>query len=203
MPWRHSYFQQAIKLIDSMIPTPVPAQDEWTPGEKANLEDFVTLATPLPDDDADTHNDHAAQGTDSSCTYGSTATSSSGDAREAGSSLESSPYPRSQQDTPPSDSPQSGSGTSSTATRVEADACCDICGYRPKGHPQWFKGSMAKHKKLQHSAAPPRIYKCPFPGCTSQYKNRPDNLRQHQLEKGHFVEGEEVVGKRPSKRRKR
>lgn len=85
---------------------------------------------------------------------------------------------------------------------IEADACCDECGYRPKGDPQWFKGSMAKHKKLMHSTAPPRIYKCPFPGCASQYKNRPDNLRQHQLEKGHFVDGEEVAPRRPSKRKK-
>jgi hypothetical protein len=86
--------------------------------------------------------------------------------------------------------------------KVEADACCDLCGYRPKGDPQWFKGSMAKHKKLQHSTAPPRIYKCPFPGCTSQYKNRPDNLRQHQIEKNHWVQGEESTPRRPSKRKK-
>ena len=83
-----------------------------------------------------------------------------------------------------------------------AHSCCDICGYRPKGDPQWFKGSMAKHKKLQHSTEPPKIYRCPFPGCTSQYKNRPDNLRQHQLEKNHWVEGEEGPPRRPSKRKK-
>jgi hypothetical protein len=87
--------------------------------------------------------------------------------------------------------------------KVEADACCDICGYRPKGDPQWFKGSMAKHKKLQHSTQPPKIYKCPYPGCTSQYKNRPDNLRQHQIEKNHWVPGEEgQSSRRPSKRKK-
>lgn len=87
---------------------------------------------------------------------------------------------------------------------VESDACCDICGYRPKGAPQWFKGSMAKHRKLQHSNAPPRIYKCPFPGCVSQYKNRPDNLRQHQIEKNHWVEEdkEAKAERRPSKRKK-
>ncbi|KAK0666099.1 hypothetical protein QBC41DRAFT_156725 [Cercophora samala] len=85
---------------------------------------------------------------------------------------------------------------------VEADSKCDECGYRPKGHPKWFKGSMAKHMKLKHSREPPRIYQCPFPGCTSQYKNRPDNLRQHQIEKRHFLEGEEVVVKRPSKRKR-
>lgn len=90
----------------------------------------------------------------------------------------------------------------SEAQKVEADTKCEICGYRPKGDPQWFKGSMAKHKKLQHSTAPPKIYKCPFPGCSSQYKNRPDNLRQHQIEKGHFVKGDEVAPRRPSKRKK-
>ncbi|KAK4158091.1 hypothetical protein C8A00DRAFT_39639 [Chaetomidium leptoderma] len=86
--------------------------------------------------------------------------------------------------------------------KVEANSCCEICGYRPKGDPQWFKGSMAKHRKLQHSAAPPKIYKCTYPGCTSQYKNRPDNLRQHQIEKSHWVQGEETALRRPSKRKK-
>ncbi|KAK4121715.1 hypothetical protein N657DRAFT_647909 [Parathielavia appendiculata] len=86
--------------------------------------------------------------------------------------------------------------------KVEANSCCEICGYRPKGDPQWFKGSMAKHKKLQHSTEPPRIYKCPYPGCTSQYKNRPDNLRQHQIEKNHWLAGDENTPRRPSKRKK-
>ncbi|KAI0593398.1 hypothetical protein F4775DRAFT_499134 [Biscogniauxia sp. FL1348] len=87
-----------------------------------------------------------------------------------------------------------------TGQKVEANDCCEICGYRPKGDPQWFKGSMAKHKKLQHSTGPPTIYKCPFPGCKSQYKNRQDNLRQHQIEKNHFV-GDEAE-RRPHKRKK-
>ncbi|KAK3390569.1 hypothetical protein B0H63DRAFT_119764 [Podospora didyma] len=86
--------------------------------------------------------------------------------------------------------------------KVEADACCDLCGYRPKGDPKWFKGSMSKHKKLQHSEAPPKIYKCPYPGCSSQYKNRPDNLRQHQMEKSHWVQGDDGASRRPSKRKK-
>lgn len=84
--------------------------------------------------------------------------------------------------------------------KVESPDCCDICGFRPKGHPKWFKGTLTKHKKLQHKTTPPTIYRCPFPGCTSQYKNRPDNLRQHQLDKSHFVDGEGV--RRPSKRKK-
>ncbi|KAI2473003.1 hypothetical protein F4781DRAFT_427760 [Annulohypoxylon bovei var. microspora] len=87
---------------------------------------------------------------------------------------------------------------SSTIQKVEAEDCCDICGYRPKGDPQWFKGSMAKHKKMQHATGPPIIYKCPYPGCNSQYKNRQDNLRQHQIEKNHWV-GDEA-SRRPSKR---
>ncbi|KAI2620094.1 hypothetical protein GGR54DRAFT_630594 [Hypoxylon sp. NC1633] len=90
--------------------------------------------------------------------------------------------------------------TSSTGQKLEANDACEICGYRPKGDPQWFKGSMAKHKKMQHSAGPPTIYKCPYPGCTSQYKNRQDNLRQHQIEKNHFV-GDEA-DRRPTKRKK-
>lgn len=90
-------------------------------------------------------------------------------------------------------------GTSGQKT--EANDCCELCGYRPKGDPQWFKGSMAKHKKLQHSTEPPKIYRCKFPGCSSAYKNRPDNLRQHQIEKGHFTDGE-TKQKRPGKRKK-
>jgi len=85
---------------------------------------------------------------------------------------------------------------------VEANSCCDLCGYRPKGDPQWFKGSMAKHKKKMHSDEPPEIYKCPFPGCNSQYKRRPDNLRQHQIEKNHWAPGEEMMPRRPGKRKK-
>lgn len=93
----------------------------------------------------------------------------------------------------------------SGATRVESDSCCEICGYRPEGDPRWFPGSMAKHKKLQHASTPPKIYECPYPGCTSKYTNRPDNLRQHQIKKNHFVEVQTAgddAGGRPSKRKK-
>lgn len=92
-----------------------------------------------------------------------------------------------------------------SGNKVEADSCCDICGYRPRGDPRWFGGSMAKHKRLQHGAGPRKMYRCPYPGCRSQYRSRPDNLRQHQLDKGHFVEGEEGEAgsrRRPSKKRK-
>jgi hypothetical protein len=109
--------------------------------------------------------------------------------------------------TPPSQGQAEGSDTSgpsstlgSSGQKVEANEPCEICGYRPKGDPQWFKGSMAKHKKMQHSTNPPVIYKCPFPGCNSEYKNRRDNLRQHQIEKNHFV-GDEVR-QRPAKRKR-
>lgn len=85
--------------------------------------------------------------------------------------------------------------------QVEANSGCEICGYKPKGDPQWFKGSMAKHKKLQHSREPPTIYQCPYPGCTSAYKNRQDNLRQHQIEKNHFVD-DQGQQRRPNKRKK-
>ncbi|ERS99855.1 hypothetical protein HMPREF1624_03220 [Sporothrix schenckii ATCC 58251] len=91
----------------------------------------------------------------------------------------------------------SDAATKAAKVEVEADDCCELCGYRPKGDPKWFRGSMAKHRLTKHSAEV--IYKCPFPNCTSQYRNRPDNLRQHQLEKNHFVEGDEVVAKKPRK----
>ncbi|KAI1133618.1 hypothetical protein F5Y10DRAFT_2360 [Nemania abortiva] len=96
--------------------------------------------------------------------------------------------------------PPGPSTLSSSGPKVEASERCEICGYRPKGDPQWFKGSMAKHKKMQHSTNPPVIFKCPFPGCNSEYKNRRDNLRQHQIEKNHFV-GDEA-SQRPLKRKR-
>lgn len=97
-------------------------------------------------------------------------------------------------------SPQPRKGTASSAESVESELYCEICGFRPSGEPRWFRGTLAKHKKLQHSTTPPVIYRCPYPGCTSQYRNRPDNLRQHQRDKSHFVDGEE--DRRPSKKRK-
>ncbi|KAI0206468.1 hypothetical protein F4808DRAFT_120706 [Astrocystis sublimbata] len=110
--------------------------------------------------------------------------------------------------TPPSNAQSeeneaSGSSTlASSGQKVEANERCEICGYRPKGDPQWFKGSMAKHKKMQHSTNPPTIFKCPYPGCNSEYKNRRDNLRQHQIEKNHFVgdEGTQPGGRKRKRR---
>ncbi|CAK7267235.1 hypothetical protein SEPCBS119000_002443 [Sporothrix epigloea] len=86
-----------------------------------------------------------------------------------------------------------GDDESSKKVEVEADDCCELCGYRPKGDPKWFRGSMAKHHLTKHSAEV--IYKCPFPNCKSQYRNRPDNLRQHQLEKNHFVDADAAAVK--------
>ncbi|KAL7933658.1 hypothetical protein V8C35DRAFT_327611 [Trichoderma chlorosporum] len=90
---------------------------------------------------------------------------------------------------------------SGSSTKVESDSCCKICGYRPKGDPRWFVGSMAKHMRTIHSENP-QIFRCPYPGCTSQYSKRADNLRQHQIEKNHFVDDEEKQGRRPRKRKR-
>lgn len=95
-----------------------------------------------------------------------------------------------------------GSEDPTSAPKIESNTTCTLCGYRPKGDPRWFGGSMAKHMKLQHSTTPPKIYRCPYPGCTSQFQKRPDNLRQHQIEKNHFVDGQVDAGKRVSKRKK-
>ncbi|CAJ0549072.1 Ff.00g026850.m01.CDS01 [Fusarium sp. VM40] len=98
--------------------------------------------------------------------------------------------------------PSSAPATSlSSAAKIKSNSSCKLCGYTPEGDPRWFNGSMAKHIKLQHSQNPPAIYRCEYPGCTSQYKNRPDNLRQHMIEKGHFLEGQDIK-LRSSKRRK-
>lgn len=94
------------------------------------------------------------------------------------------------------------SADASASSKTESDSCCNLCGYRPKGDPRWFGGSMAKHMKLQHANTPPTIYRCPYPGCTSQFQKRPDNLRQHQIEKGHFVDAAGEGSKRASKRKK-
>lgn len=90
--------------------------------------------------------------------------------------------------------------SASSSLKVAAKESCSLCGFRPKGHPKWFRGTMAKHMKNQHSAEPDKIFKCTFPGCKSEYRNRPDNLRQHQIEKGHMMEGD--TARRPSKRKR-
>lgn len=89
---------------------------------------------------------------------------------------------------------------SSPSSSVASNSCCEICGYRPKGDPRWFSGSMAKHKRLQHASGPAKIYRCPYPGCKSEFSKRPDNLKKHQIDRGHFVDGE--AGRPPSKKRR-
>jgi hypothetical protein len=91
--------------------------------------------------------------------------------------------------------------SSASTTKIKSDIGCTLCNYTPKGDPRWFSCSLSKHMRLQHSTKPPIIYRCQYPGCTSQYKNRPDNLRQHQIEKGHLTDGQDT-GKRSNKRRK-
>ncbi|KAF4996749.1 hypothetical protein FGRMN_4313 [Fusarium graminum] len=99
---------------------------------------------------------------------------------------------------PPSSAPATAA---SSMAKIKSNSSCKLCGYTPEGDPRWFSGSMAKHMKLQHSPKPPTIYRCEYPGCTSQYKNRPDNLRQHMIEKGHLPDGQDIK-MRSSKRRK-
>ncbi|ENH64980.1 hypothetical protein FOC1_g10000516 [Fusarium oxysporum f. sp. cubense race 1] len=77
-----------------------------------------------------------------------------------------------------------------TADRGKAEVQCDLCPYKPKGDPRWFLGSMAKHMKLKHSDKPPKVFRCNYPGCGKKYRNRQDNLYQHQRKHGHFTNGE-------------
>ncbi|KAK1758133.1 hypothetical protein QBC47DRAFT_458320 [Echria macrotheca] len=98
----------------------------------------------------------------------------------------------------PSDTDGKGESSEQPAQKVDETSCCEICGYRPRGDPQWFKGSMAKHKKLQHSMPPPKIYKCPYPGCWRQYKNRPDKLRRHEETHCNYWALESPFGNIPS-----
>jgi hypothetical protein len=102
---------------------------------------------------------------------------------------------------PNASTPNRAEPSASSSAKVESDSCCQICGYRPKGDPRWFVGSMAKHMRTIHSENP-QIFRCPYPGCTSQYSKRADNLRQHQIEKGHFVDDEGKQGRRPRKRKR-
>lgn len=103
---------------------------------------------------------------------------------------------------PSRDTTAASPGAAASSRNTDNVSCCEICGYRPRGDPRWFGGSMAKHKKLQHGASPPTIYRCPYPGCNSQYRSRKDNLRQHQIDKNHFVDGDDGRGQRDGKRKR-
>ncbi|EGR51786.1 uncharacterized protein TRIREDRAFT_120224 [Trichoderma reesei QM6a] len=131
--------------------------------------------------------------------------SSSSAAAAAGSAAIATPVPQMDDEaliSPVAATPSKAEPSASTSsTKVESDNCCKICGYRPKGDPRWFAGSMAKHMRTIHSENP-QIFRCPYPGCTSQYSKRADNLRQHQIEKGHFVDDEGKQGRRPRKRKR-
>jgi hypothetical protein len=48
---------------------------------------------------------------------------------------------------------------------------------------------MDKHIKNQHSNSS-KIFKCDYPGCKSEFKNRQDNLKAHKKEKGHWTESD-------------
>ncbi|EWZ79266.1 hypothetical protein FOXG_12505 [Fusarium oxysporum f. sp. lycopersici 4287] len=69
-----------------------------------------------------------------------------------------------------------------------------LCKYEPRGDPRWFRGSMAKHMKLKHSDKPPKVFRCDYPGCGKEYRNRQDNLHQHQRRHGHFTNGKDENG---------
>lgn len=189
---RNTYHQAGISLVERLIPEfDKPAGGAFF-GEQEEFDVFLEDLTSSTLDYELSHISPAAP-----CD-----TDVQGMSTVAAASAESSPAMQAGTEQHPGPEASRGEPSEQQGQKVEADACCDICGYRPKGDPQWFKGSMAKHKKLQHSTAPPKIYKCPYPGCTSQYKNRPDNLRQHQIEKNHWVDGEATTSRRPSKRKK-
>ena len=202
--WRCTrYYDQAVDLLDSMISGIMPSSGNNHKSRGiSDLEELLAFSAPPVNERANVS---------PACTttwngpspIDNTAAAFPNSVQKAGASP-SGLSPASERQESSSTTPHSGPSdvdSRPAGQKVEANACFELCGYRPKGDPQWFKGSMAKHKKLQHSTAPPIIYKCPYPGCTSQYKNRADNLRQHQIDKGHFVDGE-VPNKRPSKRKK-
>uniref|UniRef100_A0A0D2YCK2 DUF8032 domain-containing protein n=1 Tax=Fusarium oxysporum (strain Fo5176) TaxID=660025 RepID=A0A0D2YCK2_FUSOF len=81
-----------------------------------------------------------------------------------------------------------------TADRGKAKIQFHLCKYEPRGDPRWFRGSMAKHMKLKHSDKPPKVFRCDYPGCGKEYRNRQDNLHQHQRRHGHFTNGKDENG---------
>lgn len=220
---RSTYFHHGAKLIMKIICPDVQATQvhavsgDLAPGEMAMdvLGDFIQTITPGVDEFD--FGSVEAFSTEPPLDFSSTTTAMTMDhyilddsqllptpgdsAPLSGHSTAMTSQSPSDQAVPTPASASASASAAANAAKTESVSCCSICGYRPKGDPRWFGGSMAKHKKLQHAPTPPKIYQCPFPGCTSQYKNRPDNLRQHQIEKGHFVDGQDV-GRRPIKRKK-
>lgn len=196
------YHRLGVKLIDSIIPAPTNPNadsndDSQLLGGIGSIDDFIGAMSPNLDEfdfSAISDLDCSPSGGFTEPTPDFTAGSLSVTPNTNGSGR----GPSTAATSPPSLGPT----PSTNNNKVESVSCCEICGYRPEGDPRWFPGSMAKHKKLQHATSPPKIYHCRYPGCTSKYTNRPDNLRQHQIKKGHFVDGEEDTQDRPSKRKK-
>ncbi|KAI0132219.1 hypothetical protein BJ170DRAFT_612965 [Xylariales sp. AK1849] len=188
---------------DFILPVNTPIETAGEVTVEAVAEEASISATPATHNvtiDPSSLSRNSSDAKTTAATATATATTTTEQETYSGSDLD--PTSEIRHITTAEESPVEGSASGHKAA---AHSCCDICGYRPKGDPQWFKGSMAKHKKLQHSTDPPKIYKCSYPGCTSAYKNRPDNLRQHQIEKGHFVDdvdGFDGKLRRPSKRKK-
>ncbi|KAM5348358.1 hypothetical protein ACJ41O_008182 [Fusarium nematophilum] len=210
--YRSSYYRHGVKLIETILngsaqPTPSqPVPNNVTPATTVldELDEFIEAITPMDDFNFGT----GPFDPEPHMNFPNTMPNLTIDPCTLNPQLLPTPEgtcsvggPPTTANSPPSPAAAASSSSSAAAAKVESDSCCEICGYRPKGDPRWFGGSMAKHKKLQHATTPPKIYRCPYPGCTSQYKNRPDNLRQHQIEKGHFVDGQDA-GRRPAKRRK-
>ena len=52
--------------------------------------------------------------------------------------------------------------------------CQDVGCHKTFNH----QSARRRHEQAKHS--PPKYYRCDFPGCTKQYKNREGNLWQHQ-----------------------
>lgn len=200
MAWRRTHYNRAIDLIESIISGFEPTRNTHKSPDSSDLDEFWDLSTPFIDSGTDTFS-----GFTTPWESGSSPTTNVAFSNTAfkASTFSNQPSPHSDRPESNSTTPQSGPNDAEPrppGQKAEADACCDECGYRPKGDPQWFKTSMAKHKRTQHSGVT-KIFRCPYPGCTSQYKNREDNLRQHQENKGHYVNGE-GMSKRPSKRKK-
>ncbi|KAI6782105.1 uncharacterized protein J7T54_002342 [Emericellopsis cladophorae] len=202
---RTTYQHCGIRLVDTMIrgslPLEQPSTDPAAQIADADFSDHLATITNIQDcqlsgKPSNTNAPHLAPGNNTgiaSTPFDNTWT----DVSASATPVDSGPELSTAATSPPSQQP-----TPATGSKSESNSICEECGYRPEGNPKWFQGSMAKHKKLMHGKSEPVVYQCPFPGCTSRYTNRPDNLRQHQIKKQHFVGGEGDIQRRPSKRKK-
>jgi hypothetical protein len=200
-----TYQRCGVDLIDSIIRgslSSVSSSSDPAPQiADTDFSSFFNMPTSLQDCGLDAEPDvhstlHVPAGTNTGISS-TTLDSSYLDASTSATPADTGPNPSTAATSPPSQTP-----TPAATSKAESNSICDECGYRPEGNPKWFQGSMAKHKKLMHGKSEPVVYQCPYPGCTSRYTNRPDNLRQHQIKKQHFVGGEGDIQRRPSKRKK-